>query len=67
MESITQSLTEIKSVKAFEKIKIVEDLFKQGILVTVADGKKGLEGWNVVDNKEEYIARTIALLKESSK
>ncbi|MGC8885494.1 MAG: hypothetical protein ACP5KK_03315, partial [Candidatus Nanoarchaeia archaeon] len=25
------------------------------------------EGWNVVDNKEEYIARTIALLKESSK
>ena len=67
MESITQSLTEIKTDKALEKIKIVKALFELGILTTVANGKQGLEGWNVVDNKEEYIARTIALLKESSK
>jgi hypothetical protein len=60
MESITQSRTD-------EKIKIVKALFELGILTTVANGKQGLEGWNVVDNKEEYIARTIALLKESSK
>lgn len=48
------------------KSGIIRQQFELGIICTLAEGKKGIKGWNSISNKEQYIKRTLKYLEQNS-
>ena len=48
------------------KSEIIRQLFELGIICTLAEGKKGIKGWNSISNREQYIKRILKCLEQNS-
>jgi len=48
------------------KSEIIGQLFELGIICTLAEGKKGIKGWNSISNREQYIKRILKCLEQNS-
>ena len=46
------------------KQELVKKLYSQGILCTLAFEKRGLNGWNKIEDKEKYLQKTLKLIEK---